>query len=202
MRVVLTFLSMIAVAPAWPQSDDLTYKGVPLGASVAEYKAKLPDQSCHKKGDLEWCFYEYEQCTYSKERGKTYMRLPVNDIMACRARNSFGGLSTINAQAEFPDGKLSFIRFTIESSSFESLAAAATEKLGNPTSVINSTVQTRSGAKFENSQMTWVRTSMVFTATKYSETIDKGYAVLTTPQEHKRKLEELETRTKKGAKDF
>jgi hypothetical protein len=42
------WLLWLAVLPfvAQSQTDDITYKGVPLGASMAEYKTRLPDHQC------------------------------------------------------------------------------------------------------------------------------------------------------------
>jgi len=123
-------------------------------------------------------------------------------MQACAQRNSFGGINPLSVDSEFREGKLTEVRFTISLTAFDVLTGAAKERLGEPTRVADSDVQTRAGATLQNKQITWERPTMVLTVDKYGLTIDKGMAVLTTPQEKARKLEELEQRKKKGAKDF
>lgn len=188
----------LAVLPfaAWSQSDDITYKGVPLGASIAEYKRKLPDQQCSGTS----CMYSQDECLYSKD-GKRGVP-SVAEIAACYERNSFGGVRVMRAHADFRDGRLVEVRFTIHADSFDPLTRAARERLGEPTKVIDRAVQTPGGVTLQNREMIWERPSMVLIVDRYGLTTDRGNVVLATPQEGNRKLEEYEARKKKGAKDF
>jgi hypothetical protein len=192
------WLLWLAVLPlaAWPQTGDLTYKGVPLGASITEYKSKLPDHTCYD--DIGTCSYFEATCS-----GKSHTfddMLPV--LQACRERNSFGGVVVRTAHASFRDGKLVEVHFTFDVIAFDTLTGAAKERLGKPTKVIDSAVQTRGGATLQDREMIWERPSMVLTVMRYGSTIKEGLAILTTPQERDRKIAEREAAKKKGAKDF
>jgi hypothetical protein len=186
----------LAVWPlgAWPQSGDLTYKGVSLGARIAEYKTKLPDQRCLRTS----CMYTQLECLTDGKGG--VRSLP--EITACYARNSFGGVLVRSANADFRDGKLVEVRFTIPADSFDALTGAVRQRLGKPTKVVDRAVQMRGDATLQNREMIWERPRMILTVQRYSSTIDEGSAVLTTPQERNRKLEAYEAQNKKGAKDF
>jgi hypothetical protein len=188
------WLLWLAVLPlaAWPQTDDLTYKGVPLGASMSEYKAKLPDQKCDDKFGS--CRHDKNDCISSQKSAE--------EMVACFGRNSFGGVTMNSTHAQFREGKLVEVYFTFGDVAFDQLTGAARERLGKPTKVVDSAIQTRGGATLQNREMIWERRSMVLTVKRYGSTIDKGSAVLTTPQERDRKIAEYEAAKKKGAKDF
>ena len=49
-------------AAAWSQAGDITYKGVPLGAPLAHYKATLPDHECSESTGL--CRYSLSNNCY------------------------------------------------------------------------------------------------------------------------------------------
>jgi hypothetical protein len=184
----------------WPQTDDLTYKGAPLGASITEYKSKLPDQECDDKYGS--CSYLRDTCVRAAIRGKMIAEEVTEGISACDKRNSFGGVTVDFAHANFREGKLVEISLTINERSFDALTGAVTERLGKPTKVIDSAIQTRGGATLQNREMIWERPSMVLTVERYGSTIEKGSAILTTPQERDRRIAEREAAKKKGAKDF
>jgi hypothetical protein len=111
-------------------------------------------------------------------------------------------VNVITANADFREGRLVAIRFTITVSAFEILTGAAKERLGEPTKVVDRTVQTRAGATLENREMIWERPSMVLSVARYGSTINNGSASLITPQERDRIFTEFESQKKKGAKDF
>lgn len=190
----------LAVLPfvAWPQTDDITYKGVRLGASMAEYKKNLPDHQCLTVNS---CMFQRDvDCKYLKDgRGSLMTGLQLQE---CFQRNTFGGVNVITAFADFREGKLVAIRFTISVGGFDLLTGAAKERLGEPTKVIDRTVQTRAGATFENREMIWERPNMVLSVERYGSTINNGSARLITPQERDRILTEYEAQKKQGAKDF
>lgn len=182
---------------AWSQADDITYKGVPLGAAIEEFKAKLPDHKCYDS----FCMYaSSHHCLYRGDSRGGIMSGP--ETTACRERNSFGGVDVLSANSQFREGKLVQVVFSFSVPAFDVLAGAAKERLGEPTSVVDREVQTRMGATYQNRHMVWERPTMVLVIARYGSTIDKGMALLTTRQERERKEAELEAKKKKGAKDF
>lgn len=188
---------LVAAFGAWAQSEDITYKGVALGMSLEEYKAKLPDHQCFTNS----CMYSRElHCKYLNDgRGGI---MTGTQLIECMQRNTFGGVAVHTAYADFREGRLVAIRFTINASAFDILTGAAKERLGEPTKVVDRTVQTRAGAKLENREMIWERPSMILRVERYGSTINNGSASLMTPQERDRMLSEFESQKKKGAKDF
>lgn len=188
-RYSLWFLVVPFVA--WAQAADITYKGVPLGASMEEYKAKLPDHDCLTGSS---CMYIPE--VHCQMRGST------GELLACWDRNTFGGIRPFSVNSYFREGRLVRVNFSFRSSSFEFLTEAVKERIGEPTTVADRPVQTRAGVQLVDRIMTWEQPSMILTVSRYGSTIDRGFATLTTPEERDRQREEAEGSKKRRAKDF
>ena len=189
---------LVAAFGAWAQSDDITYKGVPLGASMEEYKTKLPDHECLTQSS---CMYIRDvHCRYLND-GRGGIRSGTQ-LQECWQRNSFGGAFLVNVNSYFREGRLVRVSFTFPTSGFNGLTEAVKERIGEPTKVVDRPVQTRAGVQLVDREMTWERPGMILTGSRYGSTINNGYATLTTPQERDRGREEAEAQKKLRAKDF
>ena len=180
---------------AWAQADEITYKGVPLGASIEEYKAKLPD---HKCSTTECIFIVERECSrYDQHRLRTS-----EELKDCYERNSFGGAFPQSVFSSFRDGKLVQFLFTFPTGNFFELTAALKERLREATKVVDQPIQTRAGVQLQNREMTWERPGMLLIISRYGASVDQMFARITTPEEQMRRLEEFKTKTKIRAKDF
>lgn len=191
----LFFASALSFSQAHA-GDEITYKGMPLGSSFHEFSMLFEDHECSGNA----CIFVLENCIF----GKRSRRLPAapNQSTDCRKRNSFGGTYPEAIISSFRDGKLVSISFTTWLTSFEILTAAATEKLGPPSKIVESTLQTRSGATFQNLTHYWEKASFVLKVDKYGTKIDRGSALLISRDELDRSENEKATRKRDGAKDF
>lgn len=191
--LLLSVALAIGTSAALAQEQAITYKGLSLGVSQAEYKSKFPHQDCLNST----CYYTWDMCFAARYNGGVIA--PSAVTTACRASYTFGGMSPRTVTASFHEDKLVEIRFAFPTSNFDTLSAALTERLGSPDSARDFTTQNRMGAKFPNREEIWNRPTFVLRITR---TPDSGFATLADPADLARHAAEVEKRKSAGAKDF
>ncbi len=102
-------------------ADSISYAGVALGATIEEYAAKLPDHRCRPAEGV--CRFVLDQCRRAKP-GR-----PPND---CATRNALLGAPVRTATADFREGQLASLSFTLEPAQVGRLAKALEERFGPP----------------------------------------------------------------------
>jgi len=185
-------LLLVAATTTSGQAPSLTYKGIALGASQAEYKARFPHQMCTDTR----CSFLPEMCTRSGAP------LNVENFRACRNSNTFGGVFPSFVSAEFRDGQLIMLMFSFTPSEFDALTEAVKERLGASTSSRDFTVRNRIGTAFDNREQIWERPDIILRVVRYGSNLERGSAMLTTRAELARKAAEIDQRKSAGAKDF
>lgn len=185
---VLTFGISAMASLAWSQpSDAVTYKGVALGASLAEYKEKLPDHRCYSAD----CDFSIKLCVSER---------PVPG--ECSSRNSFGGARIERATAKFREAQLAYVLLMTASREISPLIDVLRERLGPPTKLSEEPFKTRGGLTAENVEAIWETPSMHLKVRRHGTSLGEGIVVLTTPTELAALAQDRAAKVKQGAKDF
>lgn len=191
----------MAIAGAHAQSPGggVTYKGLALGATKAEFSAKFPDFACKP----DWCDYESRRCAgslggTSKEAVDAYRER----VRGCADRNSLGGAWVESATAYFRGDQVYKITFSMGSSHVENLIKSARERYGAPSSIDEAPFRTKGGASFPNMAATWEGGGAQLYARVNSGKMGDGFAMLVTLEELRRAAEARKDNVKKGASDF
>ncbi|MCD6663494.1 MAG: hypothetical protein LT082_08850 [Comamonas sp.] len=179
--------------------ESLSYKGVLLGASVAEFQEKLPDYQCRES-----------HCTFSKDAcngALTSVSKAVVDAYnarsdACKERTSFGGALVTNGSASFLDGRFAKLVLTIPTPHMEVLLAAVMQRYGNPTVSNDAPFVNGLGAQFPNWQKTWTIGDDHLTLVLRGGRLDEGGAVLTSAEQGQAAEDSQAKKVQQGSKDF
>jgi hypothetical protein len=110
-----------------------------------------------------------------------------------------GAVAYVNAVID-ASGRLIRISLAFPSEHFEQVAQGAVEKYGKPTRSSSASLQNRMGATFENTTLIWgdLRGEYI-QASKYGDTIDKGYIYFGTAQDTALQKQVQDDSRKKGA---
>lgn len=197
MRSILAFVLALACSTTWADAGaEFTYKGVKLGDSIEVFKAALPLYSC----DGDRCSFDAKNC----ERGASVRGAePEARFKACLDGASFGGAPVTWGSAQFVDGKLAYIRLTIESDFLDLAAGPALEaKFGKPQAIDETPVTNRMGAKFKNWVKTWSYKDQTMRATLRSGTVDKGVVTISNAAFDAMQKSATRKMNQAGANDF
>jgi hypothetical protein len=186
-NLVMALIALAGVSSAWSQQA-VSYKGVSLGASLQEFKEKLPDFSCSSSGI---CDYSYKSCT-----------LLGGAAEACRTRTSFGGATVQGGTARFRDGKLAYLGFRIDSREVGALIEVLRERLDAPTRLSEEPAITRAGVTVPNIEAVWERAELRVSARKHGLQIGEGIVTVMTPEELEAMRADRAAKVKQGAKDL
>ena len=190
--IILHYLTTNALAA----SDFITYKGVTIGSSLEEYKAKLPDHDCNGSGNC--IYFAIASCTKpSAQTDKS-----TDAVGACITRNSFGGVFVDSVQSSFINGNLAAIEITINSNFFDGLVDTLSLRFGKPKKTEVFEVKNKLGAVFLNKKIDWVADETVFSIEKYGGSINKSVGYLTSTNELFRKETERVNQKIKNSQDF
>lgn len=179
MRVVIGVLAALACTVASAQaSTAFEFKGVPLGASLAEFqqvhqaylceakRSTLGDTSCHLSPELKCLSTTLgdagRECRAIVEKAQTY-----------------GGYRVKSIGAFFYDGLgLGSVVLRISPDNFEALLTMLVEKYGEPKSFGTKALQNRMGASFESATAVWERAGDELILEKYGARVDEGRLVM------------------------
>lgn len=185
-------IALCAASAAFAQ-EPMTYKGVPLGATLVEFKAAMPDFLCGADSvcrlTATTCFDSY----YTKEGSSA--------VDICKAKYTFGGVTPSLVRATFINGKLSSVYFSLKVWHAVDLERALKIKLGEPT-IVPRPFTTKGGAFVDNKVPTWQTSDYkVYVDFNYYRVGEAG-AVLEAPN-HEALLEaSKQPAAQTGAKDF
>lgn len=197
--ILLAVAAMITGGVA-AQSEQLSYKGLPLGTTLQAFQAKLPDYQCRTEN---YCSYDLKSCNgrlvgISQEAIDAHSQ----NFRACNERTSFGGALTTSAFAYFKDGALANLDLTIPSDYMASLADTVTQKYGQATELNEEPFRNRAGAQFSNWKKSWKIGEEYLFLTLRSGRVDEGSAQLTSKSQMEAVLQERKKKTQMGTKDF
>lgn len=190
-KKLTALLLLFVYSNLYAASEDITYKGLELGASIERYKTALPDHEC--LSDYSCDFY-LEEC-FKKTIG-------TNRVKDCMDRNSFGGLAPNQVTTYFHEKKLARYIMSFSSNSFMFLIEALTSKLGEPTSLEDFPVQTGAGALYTNKKAVWTSPIATVEIQQYCGTIKKMCVNISTVEDEQRLKAEREEGKKRRVKDF
>ena len=173
-------------------SEDITYKGLELGASIERYKKALPDHEC----------YETYHCNFSSTIACKGGIDAMEKVKDCWSRNSFGGANPSKVDAYFYNKKLTRYKMVFGTLLFSSLLEALTSKLGKPSSEEYFSVQTGTGAQYINQKAVWSSTIATVQIEKFCGTISNACVHVSTVEEAQRLKAEFGGDKNKNSKDF
>ena len=191
MKKEILTIALCAASAAFAQ-EPMTYKGVPLGATLTEFKATMPDFLC----DGSVCRLTATTCFDSY-----YDKGGLSAVDACKGKYTFGGVTPSLVNAHFVDGKLSSVYFSLKVWHAVDLERALKIKLGEPT-IVPRPFTTKGGAFFDNKVSTWQTSDYkVYVDFNYYRVGEAG-AVFEAPN-HQALIEaSRQPVAQKGAKDF
>lgn len=158
------------VAPSTiPASFD--FKGLQLGVTEDELKAKFQDFSCRDPED--------------DRRRRMADRICIADpSSSCRPNTwcendpekpwSYGGIRAKYVTALFYEGKMHAISVSIQPDQFQGLVEALIVKYGQPSVSESEVLKTKIGANYENQKITWDSINSTLSASKFTTSIDNG----------------------------
>jgi hypothetical protein len=123
-----------------------------------------------------------------------------NAVQACNGVAIVAGTVAYANLLIDASGRLIRINLSFPSEDFEQVARGAAEKYGKPTGSSSASVQNRMGATFENTTLIWGDLKGEYIqASKYGNTIDKGYIYFGTAQDTALQRQVQDDSRKKGA---
>jgi hypothetical protein len=166
--------------------EPLVFKGFPIGAPKKAVIAAYPKPLVPCKEDCTWSPFD----------------LCYPDLGQCIKPFRYGGITPSLMTMKFRNDKLVEVRLSFGSMQFEALAAAMTERFGQPTEVKNEAVQNRLGATFDNRILLWTRGDAILRITKRWSTVDDGSMHFVGTQYLKDQADKRAKSSKAHAKDL
>jgi len=149
MKLALALLAAAGVAQA--QTPPLEFKGVQLGAAVADLKATMPQISCSDSMcRLSPWDYARKQCPGTDQRHFDCMSSFIEPL-------KFGPAIPTNYTVMLRDGLVMSVTIRFPSVTFSQMVLALSEKYGAPTTDRVEPAQNAAGATFDNRVATWER---------------------------------------------
>lgn len=136
----------------------LEFKGVPFGATAAEFAAKHDYFTCYRGNPCEEFYLD---------------DVPGRQVVIA----SYAGERVKRISVEFLGGELALVFIVIFPESFDAIVATLAAKYGKP-KIIHSKVQNRLGITFEQKEAHWDRKDGMIMAKKYGSQVDAGNIML------------------------
>jgi hypothetical protein len=156
----VTLCLALAFAPAFAFAQaTIDFRGVPLGATEAEFSAKLPGFNCRGPAP-----------------GAEHLadRLCLAGPGAFKADRMFGGVETTMLFASFVADRLVGVSASLSPRDFSAVLAALQEKFGKPNLIERPEFQTMGGVKTQNEVVTWKRGNGIVVARRFARAIDES----------------------------
>jgi hypothetical protein len=185
MKFVPYLLTAILALP----SMAMDIKGVKIGMSAEEVKAKFPHLKCAPMKDGR------EICGDSRPADKPTYSMVAPEL------ESFGGQRVLGFLVQFNGGAVRFVSVRLKSSDFIYVTAALEEKYGPPKVKSDSVVQNRMGAKFDQSEYQWGDEHNI-AARRRSSDLSLMEVILRSKALMRQEVEEMKARAKGAAKDL
>jgi hypothetical protein len=136
--------------PAWPKEPD-AFVGVPFNSTEAAAKTKVRFGICLP--------------VTPQERSCSLSFVLVDDAI---------GPLTLSLFFTFSGDQLVYISGNFPSSDYARVKEIFTEKYGKPLETVPETVQTKTGAKYENETLRWNGKTVNISLARYDDSIDTG----------------------------
>lgn len=158
-------------------AQPLEFKGVPFGASVAEFKAAHPAFTCSTSSCYRYGF-NASAATYAGEMAGS-------------------------TEAAFDDDKLDKVSLFFYAQSFERIAAAIESKYGPPSSVTGGEFKTRGGLTAAQEKRVWaLAAGDTISITRHAGTISEGYLIMHTSGFEARTKKARDEQAQRAKKDL
>lgn len=189
-------------SPSFSQNDAFDLKGLPLGASVADLKAKFPEYYCSSNAGNT---ISDTSCSLSPETKCLLEQSPYPDNKTCRDAvmnaMTYAGVQS-NISLFFYNDKLGMVQITFGAKSFTEVTASMREKYGEPTSQKAEQLINRMGVAFENQTLEWKATGTTIQAEKFAGRIDKSSVKIIQDAYFIEFKKRRGAKTQQGAKDI
>ena len=172
------FILLFAASVAGAQTPPLEVKGVPLGASMEELKAKLPAFDCAKTScTLFMTLYVNKQCPTRMATAQS-PQVWADCVSNVRDPLKFGPANVSYYEASFMDGALGRVFIRIGQIAADQVVIALTEKYGKPTSDSVTSIQNRAGATFDSRVVVWLREDGQIRVEQRYGNVDEGAVII------------------------
>lgn len=156
------------------ETDVLEFKGLRIGSSPDELKAKYPELRCTEPKVA--AVVERSPFKEHWERQKIYADLQCNTVSDPRlpltALSNIVGHRARSFNFNFMNGKLERAYATISAAAFDALISGLISRYGPPSSRKYTAVQNRMGAQFQNEKLTWKEGNASIEVEKYYTDIE------------------------------
>lgn len=192
----LAALALAAMSTWACAQERLEFKGVPLGATMEEFKAKnqhfwCTENSCYIDG-----FNPTGHCSLLNRM--TALRVATQECIDDVRKSATYANQRATLFATFRNGTLAKGDARFEPSAFAEIVEAITLRFGNPLKQSTETVQNRAGAVFQNIIVQWSVGGDTLWVRKYGSTVDRG-AVIVMDQAEARRIEDVLEKRRKTA---
>jgi hypothetical protein len=203
---ICVFALLIVAATQVVAQERIEFKGVPLGATIAEFREKNPLFVCYSSSFCTLDGFEVnKQCRTIKsgiERDHPSATLsPLECERAAEAAATYGNRKA-QMNVTFRDGVLSRSTVNISPESFDQITEALTAKYGPPKSSKDEVIQNRAGAKFNNRTMVWSINGDEIYAARYGSNVTRGLIAVAEKQWVDEQKAKAEKSVKTAPKDL
>lgn len=183
---------LLWAAAASGQDDPIGFKGLQLGASLAQFQLAFPDFQCRSGGP---CRFDIEADCIRKIAG------PV-DGAACGMRNTWAGVRVEKIVARFDKSLLTDVFIAFKPQRFDAIVSAITQRWGPPIHDKTETLRSRVGAAYTNRVMGWSRGGVLLVVQRYGNRVDEGLASIAGQEQMDQAVKRAEEAVREGAKDL
>lgn len=174
---LVSFVLLLCAVPNTYAVDPLEFKGLHIGATVEDLKAKYP-------GAIECRDPKQEAAKADYPGGKEhYEQLLILADVQCyvdwdyvRAHptelDRFAGHKADEIEFNFIGNRLLYAYANLYPDGFDDVASALTAKYGRATKRSNEVIQNRLGARFINTKVSWKRAGATLELSRYTESLE------------------------------
>lgn len=192
MKNWMAMVLLLWAAAASGQDEPIGFKGLQLGASLAQFQLAFPDFQCRSGGP---CRFDLQSDCIRKIAG------PV-DGAACGLRNTWAGVRVEKIYAKFDKSLLTDVYIVFRPQHFDAIVAAIAQRWGPPQSDKTETLRSRSGAEYTNRSMGWQRGGVLLLVRRYGKRADEGMAAIAGQERMAEAVKQAEEAVREGAKDL
>lgn len=198
--LAFTLFAVLCSMPAGGE-DRAEFKNVPLGSTIAEFRAKNPLFWC----STNWCSFDgfnaIGHCKLVDQLDRNSIGgIPTRECMLAVAQNATYADRRATLNARFRDGVLSWATAVFAPSSFDTIVDAISKRFGPPAIKRFEVMANPSGGSFENEIRMWTIGSDVLLARKYAANVSRG-SVDVMDQQQWQQVKALEQRRKLAPND-
>lgn len=191
-RSVAILLSLLAFPVAFAAGVPIDFRGVPMGASEAEFLAVVPQAECYDMSRFQHGILGDRICSvHSSYRPST------EEVAAL----TYAGALAQSISANFYADRLGMVSVSIIPRQFDQVVDALKVKFGAPTSEESPPFKTRGGVVAQNKVIVWQSGDAKITAELYASSLDMSsvqYSTAEAAREFAKRRDEASKANAKG----